>query len=81
MTSVTCKIKTISQPEGGLVKQNYFTVEQLLDDHTLNVKENVGPELIGLCVDYMTRFIMGTSVEQAFEISLRGSKISKALRS
>lgn len=43
------------------------------DGKTLNEAENIHALLIGLAVDYLTRFMMGTSVEEAFKISLQGA--------
>lgn len=36
-------------------------------------KKNVAPNLIGLLVDYLTRFMNGSSPEEAFKISLQGA--------
>ena len=43
------------------------------DGKTLNEAENIHASLIGLAVDNLTRFMMGTSVEEAFKISLQGA--------
>lgn len=42
-----------------------------IDD--LYPEENVSPGLVGLAVDYLTRFMSGTSAEEAFEISRMGA--------
>lgn len=39
----------------------------------LNSAENVSPILIGLAVNYMTRFMSGALAEDACEISKKGS--------
>lgn len=41
----------------------------------MNPSENIHASLVGLAVDYLTRFMMGTSVEEAFRISLCGSAL------
>lgn len=41
----------------------------------LNSNENINKGLIGNSVDYLSRFISGSSVEDAFKISMRGSMI------
>lgn len=41
---------------------------------TLNPEENVHASLMGLAVDYLTRFMTGAPAEDAFCISLRGAK-------
>lgn len=43
----------------------------------LNSEENVHASLVGLAVDYLTRFMSGTSVENSFKISILGAKIIK----
>ena len=75
MPSVTQRIKEIKQPKEGFVKLEYFRMIQLSDSYVLNEKENIYPFLVGLSVDYLTRFMMGSPKEKAFEISLRGSFI------
>ncbi len=74
MYSVTQRIKTIKQPWGGYIKRTDFTAIDLKDGVELNEKENVHPNLIGLVVDYMTRFTMNTSLDIAFRISLLGAE-------
>ena len=67
--SVTQRIKQVDQPKE-------FKTELLGEGtETLNPAENVSPILVGLAVDYMTRFMSGTSAEDAFEISKKGSCI------
>lgn len=43
----------------------------------LNPEENIHASLIGMAVDYMTRFLSGTSVEESFKISKMGAQIIK----
>lgn len=38
---------------------------------TFNEVENIHTSLIGLSVDFLTRFMMETSAEEAFKISLQ----------
>jgi len=42
--------------------------------------ENIRANLVGLVVDYLTRFVMGAPVEKAFEISLKGALNAKKVR-
>lgn len=75
MASVTQRIKQIKQPRGGYINPKQFTVTSL-DDHTqLFEIENIHSSLVGLAVDYMTRFTIGATVEDAFKISLLGANI------
>ena len=40
---------------------------------TFNEVENIHTSLIGLSVDYLIRFMTGTSAEEAFKILLQGA--------
>lgn len=72
--SVTRRIKMIKQPRGGYINRKQLNVETLDDGKTLNEVEDVHPVLVGLAVDYLTRFMMGTPAEEAFKISLQGAR-------
>lgn len=74
MSSVTQRIKEIMQPYGGYIKPNEFEKIQFEDNNEL-AEENIHSSLVGLAVDYMTRYIMGAPIEEAFKISLLGSNI------
>jgi len=74
MPSVTQRIKEIKQPYGGYLKLSEFEKIQFEDNNQLN-EENIHSSLVGLTVDYMTRYIMGTPIEEAFKISLMGAKL------
>lgn len=41
-------------------------------------KESVHPSLIGLAVDYLTRYMLGDSAEEAFKISLLGLQVCES---
>lgn len=74
MHYVTGIANSIKQPRGGYINPKEFE-ETLLDDGiTLNENENIHPGHIGTAVDYLTRFVMGAPSEEAFKISLMGSK-------
>lgn len=75
MTSVTKRISQIKQPRGGFLPIKIFSVTELSDGKELSTQENIAPNLIGLCVDYLSRFMCGSAKEQAFEISLRGASL------
>lgn len=75
MYSVTNRIGMIKQPRGGYINKKNLTVIQLDDGITLNEGENIHANLVGLAVDYMTRFMMGTEKEEAFSISLTGAMV------
>ncbi len=76
MCSVTQRIGKVKQPRGGYIKPKAFAVTELdgggIDD--LNPSENVWPGLVGISVDYLTRFMSGTPVHEAFCISGYGAE-------
>ena len=77
MSSVTGRIKEVKQPRGGYINE-VITVTQLSTDSVLNDVENIHPSLVGL-VDYLTRFVVGASVEDAFKIPLMGVQIARRM--
>ena len=74
MVSVTQRIKQIKQPRGGYLPVKTFTVTTLDDGQVLNLEESIAASLVGTAVDYLSRFMDGTAVEEAFEISLLGAR-------
>ena len=72
MSSVTQRIKMVKQPYGGYLKQKEFEKTEFDDNNVLG-KDNIHPSLVGMAVDYLTRFINGTPLEEAFKISLMGA--------
>ncbi len=75
MASVTQRINEIQQPYGGYLPMKLFAKEQIIDGVTLNETENIHPGLVGLAVDYLTRFMSGSTVDQAFHISTLGASL------
>jgi len=73
LTTVTNRIKEVKQPRGGYLKPSELEIIEYDDGNTLNEKENVHPTLIGLAVDYMTRFMMGAKLMEVFDISMKGA--------
>ena len=74
MVSVTQRTKQIKQPRGGYLPVKTFTVTTLDDGQVLNPEESIAASLVGTAVDYLSRFMDGTAVEEAFEISLLGAR-------
>ena len=74
MSSVTQRIKQIKQPYGGYVPVISFEKFELEDNRQL-LEENLHAGIIGIVVDYMTRFMQGSSASEAFAISLKGASI------
>lgn len=79
MYSATGRIKTVKQPKGGYLKPSDFTVIKLNDDNVLNEKENVHGTIVGMAVDYMTRFMIDNDLNEAFRISLKGAECATRL--
>ena len=74
--SVTRRIKEVKQPQGGYIKLKELIVTSLGEGiAALNPVENVHATLVGLAVDYMSRFMTGTVLSEAFRISLTGAEI------
>lgn len=77
MSSVTQRIKEIKQPVGGYVKPSSFKCIEYDDGRELFPEENVHGSIVGLVVDYMTRFLMGASLADSFYISLLGAGLAE----
>ena len=73
MASVTQRIAKIKQPYGGYLPMKSFFKEKFDDGLVLNENENIHASLVGIAVDYLTRFILGDSVDKAFHISCLGA--------
>lgn len=79
MSTVTQRIGQVRQPRGGYIKPSQFAARVLDDGKTLAEQENIHPSIAGLSVDYLTRFLMGAAVEDAFSISIRGAQMASAM--
>ena len=77
MTSVVQRINQIKQPYGGYLRPSSFKTIQFQDESCLNKTENIHPTLIGLVVDYLTRFMISKDATSAFQISLIGAKVAQ----
>lgn len=80
MASVTQRISKIKQPYGGYLPVRNFYKTEYTDEYTLYEEENIHSSLVGLAVDYLSRYMSGDSAEDAFEISLRGAAIIDELK-
>lgn len=79
MASVTDRVKEVKQPRGGYIKPSEFEVVDMNDGITLYEEENVHASVIGMAVDYLTRFNTGTDLMDAFKISLMGVMCAKKM--
>ena len=73
MASVTQRISKVQQPYGGYLPIKLFAKEKFDDGNTLNENENIHASLIGIAVDYLTRFLLGDTIDKAFNISCLGA--------
>ncbi len=79
MSSVTARINEIKQPRGGYIKPSQFVLKQLNDNNRMNDVENIHATIIGIVVDYLTRYIMGTELIDVFNISCHGAILAKKM--
>ena len=75
--NVTARVRRVQQPFGGYVNISHFDETKFNDGVVLSEKENISPAIVGLAVDYLTRYIKGDKKEKAFKISLRGASLAK----
>lgn len=73
MGSVIGRVNEIKQPDGGYVKTSQFEIYNIKDGLTLNKNENLHPAIIGMTVEYLTRFIKGTKAVDAFGRVYKGA--------
>ena len=79
MSSVTGRIKEIKQPYGGYIRPSQFE-EIVYNDGKVLGEENIHASVIGMAVDYLTRFIMGATIDEAFKISKIGYEYKVKVR-
>ncbi len=72
MYSVTRRIGKVKQPRGGYINKKQFEIISFDDGQEISNEENIHSSLIGLAIDYLTRWGMGAKLTEAFEISLQG---------
>ena len=77
MSTVTGRINEIKQPRGGYLKPSAFD-EICFEDGRILGEENIHASVVGLAVDYLTRFLMGEPVQEAFHISCIGYSMKRA---
>jgi len=78
MTSVTQRVKQVTQPRGGYINPRTMEIRYLDGDSPAPVDhktENIHASLVGMAVDYLTRLANGTEPQDAFAISLRGAEL------
>ncbi|WP_297282245.1 hypothetical protein [uncultured Anaerococcus sp.] len=72
--TVTQRASSIKQPRGGYVKRREFDETSLgIGEDELNENENIHGSLIGISVDYLTRYMLTHDLRGSFAISLLGA--------
>lgn len=79
MSSVTQRVKEVTQPRGGYIKPSSFKETKLLCTDELSPMENIHASVVGMAVDYLTRMQLTNNPENAFSISLMGASIAERL--
>lgn len=77
--SVTARAKMVKQPRGGYARVADFLTHSFDDGYELCEQENVHASIVGMAVDYLTRYQMGASASDAFQISLAGAERAERL--
>ena len=78
MASVTSRIQTIKQPS-RFIKISDFEMIPFDDGFTPSLDENLHPTIVGMAVDYLTRFMLGEKKETAFHISIQGAMLAEKM--
>ena len=73
MLSVTRRIEYVDQPRGGYVNPKQFKITKFDDGQKLYKIDSGYKAIQGMAIDYLTRFMCGSSKEKAFAISLLGA--------
>ena len=73
---VSRRARTYSQPLGGFINPRSMTRIQFDDGIQLGPEE-IDASIVGTAVDYLTRLMLGTPAEEAFEISIAGSIMAR----
>lgn len=73
--TVTQRIKVIQQPSEGYIPVSALSVKLYRDNFSLNSREKVRANYVGLAVNYLTRFQVTGDVQEAFDIPILGAKI------
>lgn len=76
--SVSERAKKTPQPNDGYLSPRMMNKTKMAEDFSdIKQGENISPGLIGMVVDYLSRFMLGEPVEKAFSVSLMGAHMAK----
>ena len=74
MATVTERISEIKWPYGGYIKLRDFSVEKFEDYNVLFPEENIPANIVGMVVDYLSRYMLSENKIESFKCSLLGAK-------
>lgn len=75
MYSVSQRAKMIKQPENGYLDP--LNMECISCGGQIYDQENIPGYIVGLVVDYLSRYFLNKDIYKSFEISILGAKIAK----
>lgn len=75
MTTVTRFVKQIKQPYGGFLPVKKFTKNDIGSGEVLCdlSEENVHASIVGMAVDYLTRYRLTSDFRESFRFSIKGA--------
>ena len=74
MSTVWERAQSATQPWGGYIRPSWLQKTSLEDGMVLHEKENIHGSIVGMVVDYLTRFSLGGDTYEAFRISIEGAE-------
>ena len=76
--TVTQRAKSVNQPYGGYIKRTDFVETALgAGEEELVDGSNINPSLVGIAVDYLTRYILTDDAFESFKTCILGAAIVK----
>lgn len=75
MASILETIKNTKQPENGYLNPEDFKEIYLSDELKITDSENIPLSIVGIVIDYMTRFLLIGDAKNCFRVSLTGANI------
>lgn len=73
--TVTKFVKSTKQPRGGFINKKELKEVTLNDGVVLSENENLHASIVGLAVDYLTRYYLTGNSDEAFDISKKGAAL------
>lgn len=75
MSTVTKRIRDVKQPWGGYLKPSEFTFIEFEGGLDYMCVENISAAVVGIAVEYLTRYSLGATIDQAFRASREGYQV------